>query len=96
MAEGDGRGARTVKSVSKRKERIYKVHGKTYLKPARESHQIVKVAIDPKYRKLLLQSSPDDSSITTRPYVVKHEPQQAYPNEATAPSRPEIASDTQI
>ena len=61
------RGARTVKSVGKRKERVYKVHGKTYLKPARESHQIVKVAIDPKYRKLLLQSSPGDSSITTTP-----------------------------
>ena len=65
------RGARTVKSIGKRKERVYKVKGKTYLKPAREAHPIVKVAIYPKYRKLLLQSSLDDSSITETPYVVE-------------------------
>ena len=63
------RGGRTIKRIGERKERVYKVNGKTYLKPAREAHPIVKVAIDREYRKLLLQSSLEDSSITDTPEV---------------------------
>ena len=59
-----GGGGRTIKQIGCRKERVYKVNGKTYLKSAREAHPIVKVAIDREYRKLLLQSSLEDSSIT--------------------------------
>ena len=64
-------GGRTIKQIGCRKERVYKVNGKTYLKSAREAHPIVKVAIDRKYRKLLLQSSLEDSSITETPQVIE-------------------------
>ena len=56
------RGGRTIKRIGKRKKRVYKVKGKTYLKPAREAHPIVKVAVNRKYRELLLQSSPNVST----------------------------------
>ena len=57
-------GGRTIKHIGWRKERVYKVNGKTYLKSAREAHPIVKVAIDRDFRKLLLQSTIEESSIT--------------------------------
>ena len=51
-------GARTVKSVGKRKPIDYKIRGKTYHKAAREARPKVKVAIYSKYKKAMSQSPP--------------------------------------
>ena len=60
-----GGRARTVKNIGKRQSGVYKVQGKTYHKAPRQGHPGVKVTICHKSKKLMLQSSHDESSITS-------------------------------
>ena len=55
-------GARTVKNVGKREPIAYRIREKTYHKTTREGRPRVKVVIYNKYKKMMSQWSPVESS----------------------------------